>query len=174
MQFLSYSGVTVSSTLTLNKFSNLGLSLLAPDDWVLHKIVASPEVADGISNNFIIHGGKLAGSLPWMKIYQFKDINIDNNEEFDEIINSDISRVNEEYNIQFLDIKEYDNYSIISFVYSKEGGLYEKAGRLITCMDWIGENDGYLYIVSICATDEQWNVIEPLFNQIVTSIKSYE
>lgn len=174
MKNLSYSGVTLSSTLTTNDFANLGLSLQVPDDWVLHEIVGSPANKEGISDNFIIHGGRLAGALPWIKIYQFENTFNNKSEEIEKLVNSDVLRVNEEYDIQSLNIKGFDNYSIISFVYSKDGDLYEKAGRLITCKDWIGENDSYLYIVSICATDEQWKVVEPIYNQIVTSIKSYE
>ncbi|QRN83543.1 hypothetical protein JR338_01960 [Chloroflexota bacterium] len=160
----SLSGKSLSTTLITETFKNINISILVPDDWIIYDVTNSSEYGEGINTNLIIQGGKPAGSLPWLKIFQF-DQNSDQFQSIDEIIYSDILRINNEYQLRFIDVVDRENHTDILFEYP-----YGNSERVKSCIDRIGEKDGFIFITSICATSEQWEVIEPIYDQIVNSI----
>ncbi len=134
MRSKNLSGDSMSRTLINNSFNKFHLEFLSPDDWILFDTSESSQYKEGIQQNLIIDGGNPKGAYPWLEIYLFTNQTIEN------IIHSDVNRINSEYQNNSINIVEVNNGSgIISYNFVDDKVFFERSGRVISCKDWVGE-----------------------------------
>lgn len=169
MRSKNLSGDSMSRTLINNSFNKFHLEFLSPDDWILFDTSESSQYKEGIQQNLIIDGGNPKGAYPWLEIYLFTNQTIEN------IIQSDVNRINSEYQNNSINIVEVNNGSgIISYNFVDDKVFFERSGRVISCKDWVGEKLDRILIFSICATEEQWAILDEQFDRIINSITILE
>ena len=169
MRSKNLSGDSMSNTLKYNSFNKFNLEFLSPDDWNFFDTSESSQNKEGILQNLIITGGSSKGPYPLLEIY------LSNNQAIESIIQSDITRINNEYKNKLTNEVEIDYSSgIISYNFVDDETFFEKEGGLISCKDWVGEKLDRILIFSICATEEQWEILDEQFDRIINSVTILE
>lgn len=164
------SGQTNSVFLVEYSFNGLNYKFVAPDDWILFDVTDTAELHNDIEKFLIIEGGQT--NYPRLKIYEFEEEDLhDGNFDKQTIIDMDIERIKEQYEIQSLEIRDNNNIEEISFEFLTKSILFLKRDRLIYCKDWVGKEEGKIFIISICATEQQWEKLDNVYSQIIQSIE---
>ncbi|MBG0787071.1 MAG: hypothetical protein H0S79_18395 [Anaerolineaceae bacterium] len=169
MRSKNLSGDSMSNTLKYNSFTKFNLEFLSPDDWNLYDVSESSQNKEGILQNLIITGGSSKGHYPLLEIY------LSNNHAIESIIQSDVTRINDEYENKLTDEVEIEYGSgIISYNFVDDETFLKKEGGLILCKDWVGEKSDCVLVFSICATEEQWEILDEQFDMIINSVTVME
>ena len=169
MRSKNFSGDSMSNTLEYYSFDKFNLEFLSPDDWNFYDISESSQNKEGILQNLIITGGSSKGHYPLLEIY------LSNNQATETIIESDITRINNEYKNKLTNEVEIDFGSgIISYNFIDDETFFEKEGGLISCKDWVGEKLDCVLVFSVCATDDQWTILDEQFDRIINSVTILE
>lgn len=173
----SLSGQSTSIILNEQKFADLNIKLTIPNDLILKDVSSIFNKYEGVYGNLIIEGGNGMSGFPWVKIYQF------NKEDFSEeyfktqyFINQDEIRVREQYEVNSLIFPDNgSNIEKITFTYYTNITIFQKRDQLILCKDWIGEEiNNKILLVSICASDMQWEKLDQVYEEIIKSIEYIE
>lgn len=163
------SGDSMSNTLKYNSFKELNLEFLSPDDWSLFDVSDINRNKEGILQNLIITGETYKGPYPLLEIYLF------NNQAIENIIQSDVARINDKYKNKLTTEVENDYSSgIIFYSFVDDATFFEKEDRLISCKDWVGKKTNSILILSICATEVQWEILDEQYDRIIHSVKILE
>ena len=174
---LSLSGISTSITLVEKNFNKLNINLLLPDDLVLFNVSKTYEKYKDFEKHLIVEGGNGMGGFPHVKIYRFlqndffeKDFRIQY------FINQDEIRIRDQYDINSLTLPDDENHiEKISFTYYTNIVIFQEKDQLILCKDWIGEeNENKVLLVSICATEKQWEKLDEVYEEIIYSIEYIE
>ena len=167
------SGKSISTSLVEYSFEELDFILYAPEDWVLFDVTETAELQEDFNKYKIIGGGQPASGYPWLKVFQFKKEEIHGgNFDTQTIIDLDIERIRDQFELQSLEINDNDDsVENISFEYLTNIVIFQKKDVKIYCRDWIGKESERIFVLSICATEQQWEKLDDVYPKIIQSVK---
>lgn len=173
---LSLSGSSTSTTLIEKKFNKLNIKIFIPDDLVLYNVSKTYEKYTSFEKHLVIEGGNGMGGFPHVKIYQFDQEDFSENDfQTQYFINKDENRINEQCDINSLTLSDDEKIiEKISFTYYTNIYLFQENNQLILCKDWIGEIEKQILLVSICATEQQWDKLDDVYEEMIYSIEYME
>jgi hypothetical protein len=150
-------------------FEELDMKFDAPDNLVLFDVTHSSYLHEDIEQYLLIEGGG-AGGFPSVKIYRFPRNNSDFGQmNIQTIIDLDVDRIKSQYNFQSLEIENEKSLTNISFSYLTNIIIFQKKDKQILCKDWIGERENNFLLVSVCATEKQWDELDEVYENIIFS-----
>lgn len=164
-------GESISTSLVDHSFKELGISLVLPEDWVAFDVSDTSNFVEDMEKYLIIEGRQGVGGYPRVEVYKFEDAN-SNGEDFDKqiIIDRDIERIKALDEIQTIEINHDENkIETLAYDYLTNIVVFQEKKIFIHCKDWIGEEQKQIILISICATNQQWNLLDEIYGQIIQS-----
>lgn len=157
-------------------FTDLKVSLLVPSDWAVFDVTKSNITIDGMEKFLIIEGNNPLSIYPSLKVYQFNKNNFEDDDfTIENFFDMDLSRIHDQHQDQSLEIITEGNTSQqILYNYSSDEMLFTNDEITISCKDQVTNIKDTIFLISICATYDQWTQLNEHYDQILQSITLWE